>query len=471
MKGEGKYVGRVTWLHTESSQTQAVIPEATGPFYSTVKVDDPIRLWSGSLEILQKQKLSKGFAVIRMVWPPRPDIAVSVRLRKGAALPGIGQAEIWIPSLGARARATVDQVSVSGGRGARAPRITCSLSEDLRIGPGVNVASVVFHLPNFRQYIGLPVRQGTRQSASRAVLEAAGWRVVLDQAHHLNEGILADLQQARGYAITHVGRLERVSGEIFDVAVLPGFMNALGYFLSFCQGNWVAPILSVGMDRGGGRIWEEWGSRRVERWAAVNSWLSEFEPHAMGAAFPGFIRRWHTELWQEPLRLAMHWYVESNRCAGGVEGALVLAQVAFELLTWTLLVEERKALSKKSFKGTSAGGRLRMLLETCGLDTRIPDSLSALVELAGTYASADGPGIITHVRNETVHPEPSAQKAMIQLRPRIRYEAWRFALWYLELILLRLFDYEGKYSSRVNPSPFRGGELEAVHWASGNPPS
>jgi hypothetical protein len=46
-----------------------------------------------------------------------------------------------------------------------------------------------------------------------------------------------------------------------------------------------------------------------------------------------------------------------------------------------------------------------------------------------------------------------------------RWDAWLLGMWYLELVLLRLFDYEGTYSNRLVREGWIGDEVQPVPWA------
>ena len=54
--------------------------------------------------------------------------------------------------------------------------------------------------------------------------------------------------------------------------------------------------------------------------------------------------------------------------------------------------------------------------------------------------------------------------ALIVLYISVSYEAWSLALWYLELLLLLLFEYQGQYSNRLKRDVYRGEEVERVPW-------
>jgi hypothetical protein len=49
------------------------------------------------------------------------------------------------------------------------------------------------------------------------------------------------------------------------------------------------------------------------------------------------------------------------------------------------------------------------------------------------------------------------------------FEASLLSFWYLEMLLLRLFAYTGKYSNRLVLSGWKGQEVEGVPWVSTGP--
>jgi hypothetical protein len=75
---------------------------------------------------------------------------------------------------------------------------------------------------------------------------------------------------------------------------------------------------------------------------------------------------------------------------------------------------------------------------------KIPDTLTSLVAFA---ASRDGPWVITDMRNGLVHP-PKRGK-LFHAPDQARIEAWRLAMWYLELGILSLLKFEGYYLNRL----------------------
>jgi hypothetical protein len=176
--------------------------------------------------------------------------------------------------------------------------------------------------------------------------------------------------------------------------------------------------------------------------------------------------KWKSSLWNEPIKNAIHWYVESNIGAGGVEGALVLIQAALELLSWLYLVEDPTTAkcSTSKFNPKSAEVKIRELLCALGIPAAIPARFGVLCGIATTRNISDGPDAIVTLRNGIVHPK-KARRDVIQQTPALaRVEAWELGLWYLEMALLRLVGYGGKYSPR-HTNGWAGAVETKVPWA------
>ena len=341
--------------------------------------------------------------------------------------------------------------------------------QEFEFGPDEKLSYVVFHVVNFTNYQGRSVRDaaGSRAWAARSVMETADWRITLDA---LEDGarIYDELRAVGGFSVTHVGKLERLDGKKFAPKHAKTISKALFRYLSFCRGTWVAPMLPVGFDENGQRVWEHWLGWKIERWRNVVSWFDSHSEEGLSSGFPGFYARWQTEQWEEALRFANHWYVEATMSSGGQEGSIILAQAGFELLGWTYLVEEKQALSDRAYEILPAADKLRLLLTMCGIPAAIPASLSKLATAAKAAGNQwrDGPQAITEVRNALVHGSPAKREKLFGTdeTASVVHQAWTLSLWYLELLMLRLCGYQGKYSNRVAGAKWSGEEVEAVPW-------
>jgi hypothetical protein len=336
--------------------------------------------------------------------------------------------------------------------------------QHLEIKRGEHLSGVVFHLMNFHDFFG-PERvllspDDRFPNGNRVKFSADGWSITIDSTAS-TESNLKELSKIGGFAITHVGTMERDDRKPFTIEEAQRMIEGLRYFLSFNRGLWVSPVLLVGYDADGKEVWEEFGVRRVSAWKYVRSC---FDPHHTGmlaALFLGFNNRMKDPLWSEDMLHAVYWYLESNAHVGGTDGSLMLGQVGLELLSWNYLVEDKENLTPNGFNKLDASDQFRLLISLCGIPLDVPAALTHLDRFAKAE-NFDGPGAITDIRNKIVHPGKRSKKP----RPATMeiYEARELALWYIELVLLHLFQYRDIYASRVSGARWAG-EVGRVPWA------
>jgi hypothetical protein len=72
-----------------------------------------------------------------------------------------------------------------------------------------------------------------------------------------------------------------------------------------------------------------------------------------------------------------------------------------------------------------------------------------------------GPELVTEVRNKLVHP-PRRLNGPEWPSPDVIIEAWELSMWYLELVLLRVLEYSGSYTSRITAKAY--GDTSPVPW-------
>ena len=141
--------------------------------------------------------------------------------------------------------------------------------------------------------------------------------------------------------------------------------------------------------------------------------------------------------------------------------AIVPACTALETLTWSILVVTENWLSGDKHPGgdrgvyekLSAAERLRQLLCWAGISPEVPADFPSLPQNPGT--DWDGPQVVTWVRNRVVHPDRHHQ-----LTEELATHAWLLAMWYTELVILKLCDYGGHFRDRLD-----GEKVKRVPWA------
>ena len=265
--------------------------------------------------------------------------------------------------------------------------------------------------------------------------------------------------QCPEYRFTHHLRLTRADGESFSSEEAIKELDMLSRFLSFCRGKWVSTALTTALDENGSLALAEWGTGKISPASDANNWLDIFGGGQMSELYSSFRDKMGDETLRGMVDILLYWYVRGDTNLVGPDGALILLQTALERASWHVLVIERKALSPDGFVRISAADQLRLLLNTLSIPQAIPADLEGLSSFVKD-SPKDGPQALTLIRNRLVHPVKNPSK--VQTYPY--YQAYLLAKWYLELILLRLFDFSGKYSNCTKKNRWRG-QVEHVPWS------
>jgi hypothetical protein len=443
------------------------LPAKLAPAYETGAANAPILLHEGPCALLQNTSRLNGMASIRLEWLPHPRLAVRFYPsdRSVGAKISLGPAKLDVPGLEACVEATLTSSPMLFWSNETRP--TEGRVGRVEFGEVSRCNRVRFHVPNFSFFLGDPVRSDpSSASLGRAVLQHGNFRVTLDRAMPHGHPLEEELPRDGGYAITHVGVIERTDGSTFQIADIESTLSCVAYFLSYCRGAWTDPILLCAEDSSGSVVGQRWElNHLIERYERTMSWLPVTEPVAgpMRQAFRGYSDAWFSTVWGDSIRIATQWYIEGSK--GAVEKSIILEQAAFELLAWTRLVEETKVLTVQAWNDRSFhfSKKLRQLLQNCSIPLPIPAELTRLQAYCKAQGILDGPEALTRVRNALVHPTPTKRK-LLQQDPGAAIDAWALALWYLDLIILNVCAYNGRYSNRMIGG-WRGDEIMKVPWA------
>jgi hypothetical protein len=375
--------------------------------------------------------------------PPKP---VTLRLEDGTVVD-----RAWI---------RVEQLSFDGDA-ARA-RLAGRVHPGLVRPRDADVTSAAFLVPNFESPAGVPVRYVWGSSLGRQTLAGGGWEITLDNVEGTNE-VLKRLKTASGYAVTQVGQLTRSDRSRFRAADLTEVLTALNWYLSFAAGRWTGPTLVQGRSSDGRPAWELWHLSRTDPFRTRTSWVVEMLDGQFPAPFPGFMSRLADEVWRDAVRLAIHWYVEANGQAGSVEGAIVLTQAAFELLASMVHDHEPGSPKVDGFDRQSAAARTRYLLDWAGIPGDIPPKFADLAGVAVREGCADAAAVLAEVRNMITHPNARRREQLGRMEFPARVQAWKLGTGMVELLLLRIFDFHGRYANRITRR--YDWEADPVPWA------
>ena len=301
------------------------------------------------------------------------------------------------------------------------------------IRTGENIHCVRFSLINFPSLY---------HDLHPAVLEEEPWHVEIGPDSELRE-IKEALKAESGFGLTHEGSIRRLDGKSFSTEEAHEFLTVLHLFLSFARGGSCGITLIVGANEHGGEAWQQWGAYPTHPWFRLTSWLDHRHnnSNALSKAFPGFWRalKQTTGAPDDPVRAALYWYLRSNE-SNALQAAIILTQAALERLARQLLPNQ----AYKRLKGKSAAKRIRAALRDTGIDPAIPQCCKELTAEAQTKSWCDGPETLTTIRNDLVHAQMRTN-----IRPEAYLEARDLGQWYVELLMLKLFGYEGQYANRI----------------------
>lgn len=449
------------------------LPTELLPRFRTKSPNEALKVLVDRMSLVQSDKVVfSGEGEIEMAWLPSPGVRFAVRKKSASPHeffkhflePLPKDCKIALESSGLRLPVFVTGRDFSEGVEACLGRV-----QDDGAPANVEIKEALFHLPNFKAEFGELIKdqQGRGSRVGRFRLEADGWTIIVDdiKSEEGHADLEKQLDAQGGYAITHVGRITRTDGTVFTGDQCDALLDKLFWFFSFCRCSKTGPILVelIGKNENEKRLLLK--ERAISKWEYRSSWLPETEFRITSLLFPGFFARISDPSWAETITYAIHWYLEVHNQSGAVQGAIVFGQTALEMLGWSLLVDHRRNVSREGYDKLPASDKIRLLLTTVGVPREIPSSFAKLLQAARAENWQDGPDALSGIRNRIVHSSADKRKALSRVEFSAICESWMLCLWYIELTLLRLFDYSGKYYNRTGNAEYRSLNYAVVPWA------
>ena len=333
------------------------------------------------------------------------------------------------------------------------------------IQANIRIRSVSFSVLNFQGFSGHKDKwiamNGNFHRLGVAEMKHGGWQIKIteDPTFSENEKLL---NQDDGYVVTHTGIIQRCDGETFCVKEAEHILRGLRAFLSFARGSACGLTLVKAVNQDNREMVLEWGTTHTEPWSQGGiTWLPNTGGgDSLSQLFAGFWRLYDESNWRDTICTVIDWYLNSNNSPFHV--GIILAQAALESMCYKIVK-----------KNKSAEKLLRTSLEKIGINNEIPESFQDLKNFSiqrvhqrkvqeSRFYRGDGPEAIVEIRNDLIHKE----KRYGRLSAEAQMDTLRLSLWYLEVILLRKFEYCGQYMNRLrvtDENPF-----ENVPWVNGN---
>ena len=330
----------------------------------------------------------------------------------------------------------------------------------------INVDEVFFAIPNLKNIRGEFINFNNKKGISdtRLRLENNSYLLNIDKTLDF-QNRLDKLQLNGGFLTLYSGVLKSKKDNI-SIEESKCFFEIFDLFITFFMGRRVSSIFHAGFLEGE-KKWSEFSNKNIDTYKKPESWTLNYSTEGINELFNEFTALCEDENDNDFLRTVIHWYVEANNNSGYTEGSIIMAQTVLELLYNWLLIEKKQLITGNDAINISASNKIRLLLSEIKVDKNIPKTLNNLLELVNSnndYKNCDAPEIIVQIRNAIIHSQLKKREKLSKITSQAKGEALKIYIWYIELSILYILKYKGKYSNRCSNELFPKNRETDVPW-------
>ena len=335
----------------------------------------------------------------------------------------------------------------------------------------ISVKTIVFSVPNLRQFHGHSVKKIDEDKISvckgRLELENDKYLILIDQSYNYNE-LKKELEEYGGFILLHNGEITSKKEHIsFEES--QEIFHCLNTFLTFLNGRRTSALFRNGI-YGNDHIWCDYTNYFVDSYKPTTSWPQKNSIIDLNKIWQNFSSLWSNKDDKDFLTSAIHWYIESNNYSGFVEGSIVMAQTALELLYNWWIIENKKMITGKDSENISASNKIRLLLSQLNINHSVPVGLTYLKDYVDSEIQInDGPEALVQIRNAIVHSQVEKRKKLSSIHYRAKSDALQLCIWYIEMSLLGILEYNDRYYNRTSNELIMSKAIEFVPWAKNSP--
>ncbi|MFD0680658.1 MULTISPECIES: hypothetical protein [unclassified Paenibacillus] len=298
---------------------------------------------------------------------------------------------------------------------------------------------------NFLNTYGDIVKYKQSGIRSRNKININEWDIIIDKRPDYSEKKINEkLKNTGGYAITHLCQIKRLDGEMFDTKDIASLEKALYWTLSFASGRHVGICLLEGYFDNK-IVWKRYETPIIDEWKYRKTWFPINDGQSLQRILPQIYSKLQDEYWSNVLTHTLSWYLECQS-DGIIEHKIVSSQVALETLAWSYLVEDRKILKEHEYKDMRASDIFRLFFKQFCEESSIPIDFPYLDDIKRLNYS-ESAHLLTDYRNNIVHPKK--KRKFNSLQSDFSFYVLRLGLHFLELSLLFILKYEGKYVDQL----------------------
>jgi hypothetical protein len=445
------------------------LPQPIEPVYSTDYPSKKIHLYEGeikcSYEVNGNLYEFLGTGMIEYTWFPNPQPIF--KISHSLPIPhDLDNSNITLPDSDRLIPIRIQNWNSRHERGKSTYHISGSLTGKSVVGREDDLHSIIFHVVNFCEYSN----EVTTANKGRITLFEKDWEIIIDEVSSKekeNSELFNDLKESGGYAITHVGRIKKKDDSIFSAEQAVEIIEILSHFLSFARGLQVPTVLLVGYNIAGEKVYEQWNDTFGNPWKLRDSWLPKEDLREVQTIFPKFVSWWKD--WGQPAQIVLNMYTEANN-NDFVDITIILTQSVLEIISRVVFVEKQFVIVASEYDCNSkypAARKISILLDKFLIPGSLPPfqnaSIDDLVQFITAnpksnykpkFIASEASIVFTNIRNKIVH---SSQKNPPSI---VLSNAMNLGLWYVEMVILAMLEYDGVYSNRL-----RRHKYDLVPWS------
>jgi len=327
--------------------------------------------------------------------------------------------------------------------------IVCQLPPEIILGDTSKVTDMVrFEISNLKGIYGSPVRTENSGHRSRLTFTNSESEIIIDKSPDFIK-LKTKLVEVGGYHLLYTGQLKLHNNKKLTYQKSQDILDSFSYYLLFINGRRCFPLFPTGYNNDQ-KEWALYSPAFNDPYKGVISWASDEPNNGIEIMWNNFSEIWENIDDRDSLKTILHWYTESNSNSAFIEGSIVLLQNALELLFHWVIVEKFKYVNQNEAESLSATSKINFLLSHFSIRNEIPSDFDALIKYAKQNNIVNGPESFTRIRNHIVHPSSKKRKALKEIETNAKIEALHLGIWYVEMILLKLFEFKGNYINRCS---------------------
>jgi len=330
----------------------------------------------------------------------------------------------------------------------------------------IAVDTLKFSIPNLREFNGTVVKKIIDEnifiSTSRMRLENDNYVITIDKCYDYKERNNF-LKEKGGFVILYGGELTSKKGSMTFEGMKDVF-HCLNVFLTFLNGRRTSALFIQGVFNNQ-VIWCDYTNYFVDNYKAVQTWSPKHSINNLNELWQRFSLLWCDKDDKNFLTTVLHWYIEANCHAGFLEGSIIMAQTALELLYNWWIIENKKLIIGKDSENISAANKIRLLLSQLNITHSVPSSFSHLQNFIDqSEYIVDAPEAVVQIRNAIVHSQEEKRKKLSSIHSKAKFQALQLCIWYIEMALLCILDYDDRYCNRCSGEIWATDAEENVPW-------